>query len=114
MGNGTKEPITEITDVIGTISVMNEVKKVRIQDITILKNGQYNLFSLSQMLKKGWNLTGSNIYIAINKGDLEITFDHRIPTKNGVLYGVQIARDDKFCGEIHNVGSVKMTLSKAH
>jgi hypothetical protein len=26
-GNGTKEPITEIADVIGTISVKNEVKK---------------------------------------------------------------------------------------
>jgi hypothetical protein len=52
------------------------------------------------MLKKGWKLTGSNKHITVIKGDLEIKVDHRIPTKSGVLYGVQIARDDKFCGVI--------------
>jgi hypothetical protein len=75
MGNGTKEQITEVADVLGTISVKNEIKRVRIQDITILKNGRFNLFSLNQMLKKGWKLTGNNEYIAISKGDLETRFD---------------------------------------
>jgi hypothetical protein len=83
MGNGTKEQITEVA-----VSGKNEKKRVRIQDVTILKNGRFNLFSLSQMLKKGWKLTCNNEYIAISKGDLKIRFDQRIPTKNGVLYGI--------------------------
>jgi hypothetical protein len=109
MGNGTKEQITEVADVLGTISVRNKIKKVRIQDVTILKNGKFNLFSLSQMLKKGWKLTGNDEYIAISKGDLEIRFDQKIPTKNGVLYGIRIARDDEFCGGILDTQPVKMT-----
>jgi hypothetical protein len=48
VGNGTNELITDIADVVGTISVKNEVKRVRIQDITILKNGRFNLFSLGK------------------------------------------------------------------
>jgi hypothetical protein len=114
IGNGTKEQITEVADVIGTISVKNEAKRVGIQDVTILKNGQRNLFSHSQMLKKGWKLTNNNKYIAISKGDLEIRFNQRIPTKNGVLYGVPIARDDEFCSGILDAQPVKMTLINAH
>jgi hypothetical protein len=114
MGNGTKEQITEVANVLGTISVRNEMKKVRIQDVTILKNGKFNLFSLSQMLKKGWRLTGNDKYIAISKGDLEIRFDQKIPTKNGVLYGIRILRDDEFCGGILDAQPVKMTLINAH
>jgi hypothetical protein len=114
MGNGTKERITEVADVLGTISVRNKMKRVRIQDVTILKNGKFNLFSLSQMLKKGWKLTGNNEYIAISKGDLEIRFDQKVPTNNGVLYGIQIARDDEFCGRILDAQPVKMTLIDAH
>jgi hypothetical protein len=56
MGNGTKEQITEVADVVGTISVKNEAKRVRIQDVTILRKGQFNLFSLSQILKRDENL----------------------------------------------------------
>jgi hypothetical protein len=114
MGNGTKEQITEVADVLGTISVKNEIKKVRIQDVTILKNGRFNLFSLRQMLKKGWKLTGNDEYIAVSKGDLEIRFNQRIPTKNGILYGIQIERDDEFCGGILDAQPVKMTLIDAH
>jgi hypothetical protein len=66
------------------------------------------------MLKKGWKLTCSYEYIAIHKGDMEIRFDQRIPTKNGVLYGVRIARDGEFCGGIQDTGPVKMTLNEAH
>jgi hypothetical protein len=55
-GNGTKELIAVMADVIGTVAVKNEVKKVRIQEVTILKNGRFNLCSLHQMLKKDGNL----------------------------------------------------------
>jgi hypothetical protein len=66
------------------------------------------------MLKKGWKLTGNNEYIAISKGDLEIRFNQKILTKIGVLYGIQIARDDEFCGGILDAQPVKMTLIDAH
>jgi hypothetical protein len=59
-------------------------------------------------------MESNNKYIAISKGDLEIWFDQKIPTKNGVLYGIRILRDDEFCGGILDTQLVKMTLIDAH
>jgi hypothetical protein len=70
MGNRTQEAISEISDVVGMIHNEKETKRVRIQNVKILKNGRFNLFSNSQMLKKAWNFTGNNNYIAIKKEDI--------------------------------------------
>jgi hypothetical protein len=59
MGNGLQEEMKEVADVIGTISNNGKEMSVRIQDVTILSNGRMNLFSISQMLKKGWRLKGN-------------------------------------------------------
>jgi len=39
MGNGTQEEITEVGDVLGIVHQGDEGKRVRLQDITALKNG---------------------------------------------------------------------------
>jgi hypothetical protein len=52
MGNGTHKTITEIADVVAIICNENGSKRVRVQNVTIFRNGQFNLFSMSQMLKK--------------------------------------------------------------
>ena len=58
MGNGTQESVQEIADVIGHIreSQTNAGKNIRIQDVSILSSGHFNLFSILQMLNKGWQL----------------------------------------------------------
>jgi Reverse transcriptase (RNA-dependent DNA polymerase) len=117
MGNGTQERVQEIADIEGIVCNKNKKRKVRIQDVTILKNGRFNLFSISQMLKKGWRLTGNAEYIAIQKDDYEMVFDQKIVTKRGVLYATQIDRSSEICANISDNNlpkPVKMTTQEAH
>jgi hypothetical protein len=53
----------ETAEIIVTISAKNRVKRLRIQDVTILNIGRHNLFSLSQMLKRDRSIPEAmNIY----------------------------------------------------
>jgi hypothetical protein len=90
MGNGLQEEMKEVADVIGTISNNGKEMSVRIQDVTILSNGRINLFSISQMLKKGWRLKGNQESITITKSGVDIVFGIKILTRKGVLYGAKI------------------------
>jgi hypothetical protein len=47
---GTQEQIKETSDIIGMIKVRKKVKMFRIQNVTVIDNGKFNLFSISQML----------------------------------------------------------------
>jgi Reverse transcriptase (RNA-dependent DNA polymerase)/Zinc knuckle len=114
MGNGTQEKIEEIADVIGSVKIGTSNISVRIHDVTIIKNGRFNLFSLSQMLSKGWEMTGSDDNITIKKGHQKISFNEKIYTKKGVLFGIRIIRGGEFCGGTHDVNPVTMTVQQAH
>jgi hypothetical protein len=52
MGNGSTEKVTKVTDV--TIKFKNKGKmiQVRVENITMQKNAPFNLFSVTQALKK--------------------------------------------------------------
>jgi hypothetical protein len=59
MGNGSQEEIEEIADVNGTITVNDKQKKISLHDVTIFRNRRFELFSISQMLKKEWAHAGN-------------------------------------------------------
>jgi GAG-pre-integrase domain len=52
--------------------------------------------------------------ITIQKDDFKIDFDVRIKTAKGVLYGVKIKSQNKFCGAASERISQKMTVMEAH
>ena len=116
MGNGTQESVQETADVVGCIrdSQTNETKNIRIQNVSILPNGQFNLFSISQMLNKGWKLAGDNDKITISKGDLDLHFDIKIPTARGMLFGIRIFRSQEILGVAGDKSSVKIAVNEAH
>jgi hypothetical protein len=58
MGNRSQEEVKVIGDVMGIVGDKKEEKHIRIQGVTYLKNGRVNLFSVSQMLKRGWTMSG--------------------------------------------------------
>jgi hypothetical protein len=107
MGNGIQEKIEEIADVIGSVKIGTSNISVGIHDVTIIKSGRFNLFSLSQMVSKGWDMTGSDDNITIKKG-------HQIYTKKGVLFGIRIIQEGEFCGGTHDINPVTMTVQQAH
>jgi hypothetical protein len=114
MGNGSQEEAKEVADVIGTIHHQGKQCRVRIQDVTLLTNGHLNLFSISQMLQKGWRLHGDKESITISKGEMTIVFDITIPTKKGMLYAMRVKRDQEYCCIIGTENTVKMSVNEAH
>jgi hypothetical protein len=44
------------------------VEEVTITDVSHLPEGNFNLFSLTRLQKKGWTLSGNTDYIKIKRG----------------------------------------------
>ena len=114
MGNGTQEEVMEVADIIGKVCEKDGEKTVRVSNVAILENGRFNLFSISQMLKKGWELTGNQDGIVIKKGDMTVRFDQKILTRKGVLFGAKIVRINEFCASGLDDKPTKMTVNEAH
>jgi len=115
MGNGTSEEVTISGEVVGMFQEgTNNEKLVRIRNVTYLKNGNINLFSISQMLKHGWALTGTNQGIKITKDSMVLTFGIKVHTSKGVLFAAKITDCSEVCGvakqDLHPV----MTADEAH
>jgi hypothetical protein len=72
MGNGNQEGTGVIGDVEGLVKSAEGEQLVRIIDTMLLKNGQFNLFCITQMLTKGWSTEGMADEIIIKKGTMKI------------------------------------------
>ena len=77
MGNGSVEETTAIGDLHSTICDQhgNLLDDVVVQDISIILNLSFNLFSITKMLKNGWLLGGSKTSLSLSKGWHKIVFD---------------------------------------
>jgi hypothetical protein len=85
MGNGISESATVIGTLPGTVCDQhgNELNKVAIESVSYLPNGTFNLFSLTQMIIKGWVMDNNKISIWIEKGHNKVTFVLMILTPKG-------------------------------
>jgi hypothetical protein len=97
MGNGSQENAMEIADIVGTICDKqgNELVIGKMTDVTVLPTAKFNLFSVTQMLKKGWELRGNDQAMSIVNGDKEVRFDIQIPTPKGMLFAMYVKRCDE-------------------
>ncbi len=68
-----------------------QVGEVIITDVSHLPEGNFNLFSVTRLQKKGWTLTGNADYIKLQKGGKSLLFNIVINTNKGALYA------GKFC-----------------
>ena len=57
----------------------NPRANVRLKEVAIMKSG-FNLFSITKMQLKGWNLSGDTKGIYLKKGNNELRFDIPIST----------------------------------
>ncbi len=57
-----------------------------LRDAVHVKQGAYNLLSLTKMVKDGWELYGNTEKMQLKKGGIAITFDIKICTPKGVLF----------------------------
>ena len=120
MGNGNQEKAAEVADIVGTMcdKFGNEIGTAKLSDVTILPTGKYNLFSVTQMMKRGWGLKGDKSSMMLEKGEQQIIFDICIPTPKGMLFAMYVKRAESEA-EIGNAGSdgsagVKVSYMQAH
>ena len=122
VANGAKMPCSKIGTIKGSICdkeghVVYETSTLR--DTVYVKNGTYNLFSLTKMVKEGWKLYGDVDKIELKKGAITITFDIKIQTPKGVLFGIYFKRsttnDEVSNVAISSVSSDRpISVDKAH
>ncbi len=63
-----------------------QMGEVIITDVSHLPEGNFNLFSVTRLQKKGWTLTGNGDYIKLEKGKKSLLFNIVINTPKGALY----------------------------
>jgi hypothetical protein len=95
MGNGTNETAAKQANLPGIVCNKEgqELGPVVMKDVTVLKHGKFNLFSIPKMLTQGWKLGGDREQIWIFKEDAHIDFDIKIPTLKGTLYVMYFKRN---------------------
>jgi hypothetical protein len=64
------------------------VGEVTITDVSHLPEGNFNLFSLTRLQKKGWTLSGNPEYIKLPKGGNSLLFNIVVNTPKETLYVV--------------------------
>jgi hypothetical protein len=116
MGNGHNEAASEIADIPGVVCDKhgNKLNKATIQYVTLLSAGKFNLFSLSKMLKLGWEMGGNKTAIWNNAGNRKIAFDIIIPTPKGALYIMFIKCTGAVMNKMANLSIDKMSIQSAH
>jgi hypothetical protein len=84
-----------------------------IKDVTVLKHGKINLFSIPKMLTQGWKLGGDGEQIWIFKENARIDFDIKFPTPKGALYAMYF-KCNMETGLAATSTGAKMPIMKAH
>ena len=85
MGNSSSTKSAKTGDISGLL-MMNKNKKAvsaTLQDVAYAKDAQYNLFSLTYMMKKGWSMTANNDEIILKKGKIQLSFNSKVKTSRG-------------------------------
>ena len=63
-----------------------KVQTFGMQNVHHVPKMQYQLFSITSRLKKGWKLQGNDKHLILEKGNNSVKFDIIIETENGRLY----------------------------
>ena len=115
MGNAKVEQATQVGDLPGTVCDKNGYQKssVILKDVNVVPTSAFNLFSVSKLLKNGWNLSGTKESLVLSKGKSSVTFDIVINTPKGMIYATYLRRGSEVSGAVTDVRT-KMSLKQAH
>ncbi len=92
-----------------------QVKEVIITDVSHLPEGNFKLFSLTRLQKKGWTFSGNADYIMLQKGGNSLLFNVVVNIPKGALYVGKFSRKDgdKVMGGATNKDPT-YSIEKAH
>jgi hypothetical protein len=108
MSIGNTETTTEPGTLKGTICDQhrNELNKAMIENVSYLPNGTFNLFSITQMMAKGWVMGNNKNSFWIEKDQKKVIFDMKISTPDGgTLFTMNFTRNIKTSNETKSLGA---------
>ena len=93
----------------------NQQFEVTMTGVSLIPEGDFNLFSITRLLLAGWKLGGNASSIWVTKGQRTIRFDIRVTTAKGTLFFIFMKRQIKKT-EVSALLTTGTTLSltKAH
>jgi len=88
MGQGDGSHVSVLGNIpVDLVSRHGEPKgTVTLKGVSHVPNANFNLFSLTKRMRKGWQLGGNKKSIWLKEGEHRIDFDIVIPTRKGALY----------------------------
>jgi hypothetical protein len=91
MGNGIEEKVTTVGTVKGEAS--NKSGKlqgtINLSGVTFLKNGRYNLLSVTNIMNSGWKRQGDDNSILLERINKKLSFSVKTHTTRVVLFVVK-------------------------
>jgi hypothetical protein len=80
--------------------------EAELQDIQVNKVFNFNLFSVTRMLQRGYKLKGDVKSMSLEKGNHKFMFDSVIRTRGGALYCARFQRNENPPPQEYDVASV--------
>jgi hypothetical protein len=74
----------------GILQKNNEMLIVTLENVKFLPKLWMNLFSIGKNLKNGFNVSNDGEMIKLSKGNVTLTFDKDVRTKNGFVPGIKL------------------------
>ena len=115
MGNGGHVGAQQVAKLPGVMCDLNgwELNAATLDEVVHVPGAQYNLFSISRMIRHhGWTLGGDENAIWIKKDGNQVRFDIIIPTPKGALYCMYFKRGQEMAMAATSQGT-KMNVMKA-
>jgi hypothetical protein len=94
MGNQQVVASNEVADFHGRMcnKYGEDLSKGKMTGVALMKSG-YNLFSVTKLMKQGWNLGGNKNSMWLEKDGKMILFDIRITTPKGMVFAMFFQRE---------------------
>ena len=90
------------------------LQEATLTDVSFNKSLNYNLFSLSRVLKLGWVISkGDSTGITIKRDSTVIVFDIVVHTANGAVFATRFLRDSELFAACTEKG-LRVNINKAH
>ena len=85
-----------------------------LKNVAYAKDAEYNLFSLTYMMMKGWTMLGDKEKIILKKGDTELKLTHKVKTDKGFLFVIKFVRTIPMEQVFIGVASKPIAIDKGH
>ena len=93
-----------------------EMEKISIclNDVLVVPEMYCNLISMTKLMERGYEISGKNNEIKVEKRGIFIIFDRKVKSGNGILVGINLVRKKKNNDSVPENAKTKEIVSAHH